>query len=60
MEHSVDAKEALRQFREKQTYHYLGGQKDQVAVLKKKYFSIFPFHGTICNFLDIIILHQFK
>ena len=38
MEHPVDAKEALRQFHEKQTYHYLGGQKDQVAVLKKKLF----------------------
>ena len=50
MKHPVDAKEALRQFHEKQTYHYLGGQKDQVVVFLKNFFSICPFRGTFSNF----------
>ena len=43
MEHPVDAKEALRQFHEKQTYHYLGGQKDQVVVFLKNFFQFVHF-----------------
>ena len=43
MEHPVDAKEALRQFHEKQTYHYLGGQKDQMVVFLKNFFQFVHF-----------------